>query len=340
MKIALDAMGGDNAPYVTVAGAVLAVSQAPDLHVVLVGDSPSIKRELSSHRYQSANISVVHASEVVAMDETPAQAVRKKKDSSVRKAIELVKAGTAQAATSAGNSGAMMALALVLLGRAEEVDRPAIATEMPSYKNPFLLLDAGANVDCSPENLFQFALMGDAYVRLVRGVDRPRIGLLSIGEEPSKGNELTKETFKLLKKTDVNFIGNIESKDVFMGEADVVVCDGFVGNIFLKTSEGLAEVFMKMLRREIGRSSLGKAGYLLMKPAIRRLKVEIDYAEYGGAPLLGINGSCFISHGRSTAKAIKNAVLKTADFASKKVSEAISREIKTFHHSVRTVAAG
>jgi len=333
-------MGGDNAPYVTVAGAVLAVSHAPDLHVVLVGDRASIERELASHRYPSSSISVVHASEVVAMDEPPAHAVRKKKDSSVRRAIELVKDGTAQAAASAGNSGAMMALALVLLGRAEEVDRPAIATEMPSYKNPFLLLDAGANVDCTPENLFQFALMGDAYVKLVMGVERPRIGLLSIGEEPSKGNELTKETFKLLKKIDINFIGNIESKDVFMGEADVVVCDGFVGNVFLKTSEGIAEVFMKMLRREIGRSSLGKVGYLLMKPAIRGFKTEIDYAEYGGAPLLGINGSCFISHGRSTAKAIKSAVVKAADFASKKVSEAISREIKMFHNSVRTVAAG
>jgi glycerol-3-phosphate acyltransferase PlsX len=211
---------------------------------------------------------------------------------------------------------------------------------MPSFKEPFLLLDAGANVDCTPENLFQFALMGDAYCRLIHDIERPRVALLSIGEEPSKGNELTKETYKLLEKIDINFIGNIESKDVFMGEADVVVCDGFVGNVFLKTSEGLADVFMKMLKREIGGSSVGKMGYILMNTSIKGFKARIDYAEYGGAPLLGIKGSCYISHGRSTSKAIKNAIKKASDFASKRVYEAISREIKLFHGSVNRVVAG
>ncbi|MEJ2181998.1 MAG: phosphate acyltransferase PlsX [Nitrospirota bacterium] len=340
MKIALDAMGGDFAPAVTVEGAVETVNELPDTEVVLAGDEPALLRELSSKKYPQGRISIVHATEVVGMEEPPLQAVRKKKDSSLRRAVEMVKAGQADAAVSAGNSGAMMALALFLLGRSEGVERPAIATEMPSFENPFLLLDAGANVDCSAENVLQFALMGDAYVRLVHKVPRPRVGLLSIGEEPSKGNELTKEAFKLLEKSSVNFIGNIESRAVFLGHADVVVCDGFVGNIFLKTSEGLAEVVLKMIRREIGASRVGKLGYLLMKSGIRNFKKKTDYDEYGGAPLLGIRGTCFISHGRSSPKAIKNALTKAAEFARTRAHEAISAEIREYHASGKTPVAG
>lgn len=340
MRIALDAMGGDFAPDVNVEGAIEAVGRSGDMEVVLVGDEPFVSKALSSRGYEGASISIAHASEVIGMDEPPSLAVRKKKDSSLRRAVELVKDGAADAAVSAGNSGAMMAMALLLLGRSEGVDRPAIATAMPSFKNQFLLLDAGATVDCSPENVFQFALMGDAYFRLIHNKPRPRVALLSIGEEPSKGNELTKETFKLLEKIDINFIGNIESKDVFMGEADVVVCDGFVGNIFLKTSEGMADVTMRMFKRDMNASSFSKIGYFLIKPALRHLRKNIDYSEYGGAPLLGINGSCFISHGRSSSKAIMNALMKASDFASKKVFEAIAAEIKSFGKTEKTVAAG
>jgi glycerol-3-phosphate acyltransferase PlsX len=342
MRVALDAMGGDSAPEATVAGALDVVQTTKDVEIVLVGNETLLRRELASSEHSTDRITVVHASEVITMDDPPAQFVRRKKDSSLRKVVEMVKEQEADAAVSAGNSGAMMALAFILLGRAEEVERPAIATEMPSFQEPFLLLDAGANVDCTAENLVQFALMGDAYCRLARKIEKPRIGLLSIGEEPTKGNELTKETFKLLEKTgSINFIGNIESKDAYLGSADVVVCDGFVGNIFLKTSEGLAEVIMKMIKREIYGSSVGKLGYLMVKSALKNFRKKVDYSEYGGAPLLGINGSCFISHGRSNANAIKNAILKASEFASKRVFKAISGEIKTFHDAEkRKVAAG
>jgi glycerol-3-phosphate acyltransferase PlsX len=340
MKIALDAMGGDYAPVVTVEGAVEAVNEHEDIEVLLVGDEPSIAKELSNKKYPESRISIRHASQVVSMDESPSQALRRKKDSSIKRAVELIRDKVADAVVTAGNSGAAMALALFKLGTAEGVVRPAIATTMPTFKKPFVLIDAGANVDCSPENLLQFALMGDAYCRLMLGRKRPKVALLSIGEEPTKGNELTKEAFKLLKKTDINFIGNIEGKDLFMGNADVVVCDGFIGNIVLKTSEGLAEVILKMLKKEIADVATGKLGYLLMKPAIKNFKKKTDYAEYGGAPLLGINGTCIISHGRSTAKAIRNAIKIAAEFSRKKVYAAISTELKEVYLAEKAFVTG
>jgi glycerol-3-phosphate acyltransferase PlsX len=340
MRIALDAMGGDRAPDVNIEGALEALGVSDDIEVVLVGDEPAILKRLSGKSYPASRIQVLHASEVITMGDSPSQAVRRKKDSSLRKAVELVRDKSADGAVSAGNSGAMMALALFLVGSSKGVDRPAIATMMPSYNKPFLLLDAGANVDCSPENLLHFALMGEAYCKHILMRPSPRVALLSIGEEPTKGNELTKESFKLIMRTGLNFIGNIESKDVFMGEADVVVCDGFAGNIFLKTSEGLVDVFMKMLRREIGGSLSGKLGYLLMSPSIKNLKRKMDYDEYGGAPLLGIDGTCLISHGRSSTKAIMNALVKASDFSRKKVYETISDEIQRVRHKERPVAAG
>ena len=221
-----------------------------------------------------------------------------------------------------------MATSLFLLGTSKGVDRPAIATVMPTLKDTFILLDAGANVDCKPENLLQFALMGNTYCKLLLGKNSPKVALLSIGEEDTKGNELTKEAFKLLKGTRLNFIGNIEGKDMFTGKADVIVCDGFIGNIALKISEGLAETIIKMLKREITSVSTGRIGYLMMKPAIRNFKKRTDYDEYGGAPLLGINGACIISHGRSTAKAIKNALRVASDYAGKRVFEVISTDIE------------
>jgi glycerol-3-phosphate acyltransferase PlsX len=225
-----------------------------------------------------------------------------------------------------------MAMALVLLGKAPGVDRPAIATIMPSLTGSFVLIDAGANVDCKPENLLQFAYMGNVYYRAIFGDPSPRIALLSIGEEDTKGNELTKESFKLLKgRKDLNFIGNIEGKDVFTGRANVIVCDGFIGNIVLKTSEGLAETILKMLKQEIANVTTGKLGYLMIKPAIRNFKKRTDYDEYGGAPLLGINGTCIISHGRSSARALKHAIRVAAEMSRQRVHESIATSLNDSH---------
>ncbi len=328
MKIALDAMGGDFGPAVTVEGAVETLNEDDDLEIILVGDEEVIKRELSSKRYPFSRLQIKHASQVVGMDEPALTAIRRKKDSSIRRAVELVKSKEADAAVSAGHSGVAMAVSVFILGVAENVDRPAIATIMPTLKKPFVLIDAGANVDCTPQNLLQFALMGNAYCKTMFNIPSPRIALLSIGEEDTKGNILTKEAFKLVKNTSLNFIGNIEGKDIFTGNADVVVCDGFIGNVVLKTSEGLAEVIIKMLRREISEISTGRIGYLFLKPALRNFKKKTDYAEYGGAPLLGINGTCIISHGRSSSKAIKNAIKVASEFSRKRVYDVIAEEIR------------
>jgi glycerol-3-phosphate acyltransferase PlsX len=332
MRVALDAMGGDYAPSVNIEGAVETVNEHGDIHVILVGNEQLIGKELDNKRYASNRISLEHAPQVVEMRESPTAALRKKKESSIRIGLELVKSGRADAFVSAGHSGVVMATSLFLLGTSKGVDRPAIATLMPTLKGTFILLDAGANVDCKPENLQQFALMGNTYCKLIMGKSNPSVALLSIGEEDTKGNELTKEAFKLIKTTHLNFIGNIEGKDIFSGKADVVVCDGFIGNIALKISEGLAETILKMLKMEISSVSTGRIGYLMMKPVIRNFKKRTDYDEYGGAPLLGINGSCIISHGRSTAKAIKNALRVAADYASKKVFDAISADIEREMH--------
>lgn len=326
MRVALDAMGGDFAPDVTIAGALEAVSEY-DINVVLVGDKQRLTESLHNKRYPSDKISIHHASEIVEMHESPSIALRRKKDSSIRRAVELVKNGEADAAVSAGHSGVAMATALFVLGKLPNVDRPAIAAIMPSLTGYFLLIDAGANVDCKPDNLLEFAYMGNAYYTSIFDVPSPRIALLSIGEEDTKGNELTKEAFKLLKGTDMNFTGNIEGKDIFSGNADVIVCDGFIGNIVLKVSEGLAETIMKMLKREIANVTTGKLGYLMIKPAIRNFKKKTDYSEYGGAPLLGINGTCIISHGRSSARAIKNAIRVAGEMAKKKVHETIANAL-------------
>lgn len=326
MRVALDAMGGDRAPSVNIEGALEAVHEWPDIEVILVGKEEEIKAGLRGKKAEK--IEVVHASDVIAMDDYLTTAIRKKKDSSIKKAVELVKNGRADAVLSAGHSGITMALAHLILGKAKGVERPAIATLMPSLKENFLLLDAGANVDCTPKNLLEFALMADAYARLVMGRNEPKIALLSIGEEEVKGNELTKEAFKLLERADIKFVGNIEGRDIFKGDVDVVVCDGFVGNVVLKTSEGLAEAALKMLRKEITGRFSGKIGYMFLKPALKSFKKKTDYAEVGGAPLLGINGACIICHGRSSSKAIKNAIKMAADFASKRVFEAISSEIE------------
>lgn len=328
MRVALDAMGGDHAPSVNIEGAIETIREREDIEVILVGDESLVKKELKKKRYIPDRISLEHASQVVEMHESLSAAIRKKKDSSIKIGIELVKSGKADAFVSAGHSGVTMATSLLLLGKSKGVDRPAIATLMPTIRDTFIMLDVGATVDCSPENLLQFALMGNTYCKLILGRTDPKIALLSIGEEDTKGNELTKKAFKLIKNSRLNFIGNIEGKDVFTGKADVVVCDGFIGNIALKISEGLAETIMKMLKREITSDSAGRIGYLLMKPAIKSFKKKTDYDEYGGAPLLGINAASIISHGRSTAKAIKNAIIVASNYADKRVFEAISIDIE------------
>jgi len=332
MRVVLDAMGGDHAPTVNIEGAVETVHESDDIDVILVGDEATIRKELKGRKYKSGRISVVHASQVVEMHEPTTVAIRKKRDSSIRVGIGLVKAGNADAFVSAGHSGVVMGTSLLLLGMSKGVDRPAIATLMPTLRDTFILLDVGATVDCKPENLYQFALMGNIYCKLILGREKPSVGLLSIGEEDIKGNELTKEAFKLIKQSRLNFIGNIEGKDIFTGMADVVVCDGFIGNIALKISEGLAETILKMLRKEISSITAGRLGYLMLKPAIRNFKKRTDYDEYGGAPLLGINGTSIISHGRSSSKAIKNALKVANEFSRKKVYAAISEAVQADLH--------
>jgi glycerol-3-phosphate acyltransferase PlsX len=327
MKIALDAMGGDYAPATNIDGAIDALDGNKELSIILVGDEAKISSELKKRDCKGLSIEVKHASQVVEMEESPLTAIRRKKDSSIRVAIDLVKAGKADAMISAGNSGVVMATALLILGKLPGIERPAIAAIMPSFKDHFVLIDAGANVDCKPLNLYQFGIMGDAYAKCIFDIESPKIGLLSIGEEDAKGNELTKEALKLLKDAHINFIGNIEGKDIFEGEADVVVCDGFVGNITLKVSEGLAETLSKMLKKEMMEKASGKIDPSLLKEAFKNFKLRTDYSEYGGAPLLGISKPCIISHGRSSSKAIKNAIKVAGTFQSKGVLDVISREI-------------
>lgn len=324
MQIALDAMGGDRGSQELIAGALLAVEQN-DLKILLVGDKNQIRSHLDFLSPSSKTLSsleIVHSSQVVEMDEHPVDAIRKKKDSSILVAFDLVKQGKACAAVSAGNSGATLAAGMLKLGRLKGISRPGIASSFPTLKKPVVLMDIGANVDCKPSHLFQFAIMASAYSQ-IHGIKLPRVGILSNGEEAGKGNALVKETQELLKKSSLNFVGNVEGRDVYQGDIDVVVCDGFVGNVCLKISEGLAEAAMQMLRDEIMKSFLAKIGYLLARPAFKAFKKRVDYAEYGGAPLLGVNGIGIVSHGKSSSHAIKNALLEAAQMKRNRVNESI-----------------
>src|SRR5581483_10694422 len=323
MKIALDAMGGDDAPAAIIEGAIEA-ARALDVEIILVGDESEIKKELARHATDRLRLSIVHASQRVEMDESPSSVVRKKRDSSIWVATNLVKKSEAVAVISAGNTGASMATALFILGPLPGVERPAIATPLPTLKGTSILIDVGANVDCKPQHLFQFGIMGHIYAKEILGISQPKVGLLSIGEEDSKGNELTKEVFKLLKASALHFIGNVEGRDVYTGGADVIVCDGFIGNVALKISEGLSDAIIQFLRTEIMSSSLGKLGYLLLKPSFSRFRKKVDYAEYGGAPLLGVDGISIICHGRSSGRAIKNAIR----VAKESYDRGINRHIK------------
>jgi len=329
VQIALDAMGGDHGPQELIAGALLAVDQA-DVSIHLVGDEILLKKHLESVSAREESLSrlkIVHAPTVVGMDENPVDAIRKKKDSSIMVAFDLVKRGETAAAVSAGNSGATLAAAVRKLGRLKNVARPGLASIFPTMKGPVVIMDVGANVECRPVHLYQFAIMASAFSRLYK-VDLPRVGLLTIGEEASKGNSLVRETYALLKQSHLNFIGNVEGRDVFQGDVDVIICDGFVGNICLKISEGLAEAAMKMLKDEIVKSSRAKLGYLLARPAFQNFKKRVDYATYGGAPLLGIKGTGIICHGKSSSHAIQNAILEALEMEKLNINEAISRDLE------------
>ncbi|MBI4414544.1 MAG: phosphate acyltransferase PlsX [candidate division NC10 bacterium] len=316
-------MGGDAGPAVNVEGAVAAAREL-GLGVILVGVQEEVRRHLDRHDLSGLPIKVRHASEVVEMEESPSTALRKKKDSSIRVAVDLVRNGDADAVVSAGNTGAVMAITLVVLGPLPGVERPAIAAALPTLAGHAILLDVGANVDCKPRHLVQFAIMGNVYARQALGKARPRVGLLSIGEEETKGNELTKEAFRALEEEPgIEFIGNVEGVDVFRGHADVVVCDGFTGNVALKIGESVAETIMALIREEVTADLRSRAGALLLKPAFRRLQRRLDYSEIGGAPLLGVNGITIISHGRSSAKAIRNALRVAGDCVRSRVLDNI-----------------
>jgi glycerol-3-phosphate acyltransferase PlsX len=329
VTIAVDAMGGDHAPEAEVEGAVRAAKAFP-VQIVLVGKEDLLKKELA--RYEDSlglPVQVVHASERVTMEDSAARAVRSKRDSSIRVASRLVRDGLVQGLVSAGNTGAVMATAKMVQGMVHGVDRPALSAVFPTVKGtPAVMMDVGANVDCSPQMLAQFAVMGDIYSRVIFENKNPRVGLLSIGEEEHKGNDLTRTVTPMLRSLPINFIGNVEGGDLYSGKADVIICDGFIGNVALKSSEGVIEVIVQMLKESLQASISGQMGYLLARRALKQFKKRLDYSEYGGAPLLGVKGVCIICHGRSNANAIKNAIRVAAQFAQARINQRIETELK------------
>lgn len=336
-RIALDAMGGDNAPDEIVKGALLAAAEYPDVAITLVGREEVLREKLGAAI--PPRIEIVDAREVVDMTDNALAPLRRKRNSSIRVCANLVAEGKADAMVSAGHTGAAMTSAYKVLGTIEGVSRPALAAVLPNAKGYTVLLDVGANVDAKPENLREFAVMGHFYAQMIFGIAAPRVGLLSIGEEEGKGNQTTKDTFRVLKETGLNFMGNAEGRDVFNGNADVIVCDGFVGNVVLKASESLAEMMSRLIREEITRGFTRKMGALLAKGAFDDVKKRTDYSEYGGAPLLGVNGGCIISHGRSQAKAVKNAIRVARDFSMNRVDAKIREKISDLHSREHESAA-
>jgi glycerol-3-phosphate acyltransferase PlsX len=337
--IALDAMGSDRAPKPEIEGAIQA-SRQYGVRVLLVGPEPQIRAELDRHIWASRlPIEIVHASEVVTMQDKAVQSVRAKRDSSLRVGVRLVRDGQAAGFVTAGNTGAAMATAKMVLGAIPGVDRPALAAVFPTVLGTAAaLLDVGANVDCKPENLEQFAVMGDIYFRSMFGTPRPRVGLLSIGEEETKGNELTRAAYRLLKNLPLNFVGNVEGRDLYGGQIDVIVTDGFVGNVALKTSEGVANLVRATLKESLKATITRQVGALLSRSAFSDFKKRLDHTEYGGAPLLGIKGVCFITHGSSNANAIKNAIRVAAEFAERGINDTIEKELASLRTaSSRTV---
>ena len=330
MRIAIDAMGGDGGPAVTVDGALVAARHL-QVGLLLVGDAAAIESELARHPvaslFRRLDVQVADAPDCVGMAEAAAQALRRKPRASIRVAAEAVRDGRADALFSAGHTGASVMAAHAAFGLLPGVDRPALATIVPTRRSPAVLLDAGANVGCRAAHLVQFALMGSAYARIALGLASPRVALLSIGEEETKGNDLIREAHQLLKSAPINFIGNVEGRHVYAGDADVIVCDGFTGNVTLKLSEGLVETVEALLHDELAATFGGRVGYVLSRQAFRRFRRRVDYSEYGGAPLLGLNGLCIVGHGRSSAKAVANAVTMAVRAVNEGLIDKLSRNL-------------
>lgn len=335
MRIALDAMGGDHAPEITVAGAIRAAREL-DAEIVLVGQRESIEQSLATYPRRPANLSIVHADEVIGMDESPVASVRKKRHSSINIGVELLKKREVEAFVSAGNTGAVVSAATLLVGLLPGVERPGIAILLPGVKGNTLVIDVGANIDPRPMHLLQYALMGEAYVRWVLGKARPTVGLLNVGEEETKGTEFIKETYSLLEASGVNFVGNVEGHDIFSGEFNVIVCDGFAGNVALKTAESLAHAINQLLKRSLARSFVTRLGAWLARDAFRQLRAEVDYAEHGGAQLLGVDGVTIIAHGSSNTKAIKNALWTAYDTVRHESNRHIVEAVSTYGQRVAT----
>jgi glycerol-3-phosphate acyltransferase PlsX len=330
MWIAVDAMGGDDAPRQPVHGALRAADEF-GISVFLVGDEVVLTSELDLLKLPAEitrRVEIVHAGEVVDMDEPAITPIRRKRNASIRVGAQLVRDGRARALVSAGNTGATMICAKMVIGTSQGVDRPALAATLPNPKGHSVLLDVGANIDCKPHHFRQFAVMGYFYAQEIVGVEEPRIGLLSIGEEEGKGSDSVKEAFKVLEEAGLNFVGNVEGSDVFSGDVDVIVCDGFVGNVLLKSAESLADMVTSMLREEFESRFWSRIGYLLATPSLKSFRRRTDYSEYGGAPLLGVEGGCFIAHGRSDANAIKNAVKRAVEFEEHGIASKVSDKLR------------
>lgn len=332
MRIIIDAMGGDNGPSVVVEGAIKAILENGNKieEILMVGRREVLIKELDKRQSSDLPIQIIHASEIIEMRESPSVAVRTKKDSSIVVAMKLLKEKQAEAIISPGNTGAVMAAALLNLGRLKGVARPAITTLIPTNKGMSVLLDVGANVDCKPKHLFQFALMGQVYAKYILGIKSPSIGLLSVGEEEGKGCGLTNATYGLLKSTSLNFVGNVEGKDIINGKVDVIICDGFVGNVVLKFAESLVETILEFLKKEISKSLIQKLGAFFLKPTFKALKKKLDHQEYGGAPLMGVNGNCIICHGSSTSKSIQSALRMASMLVKQEVNNHIEESIKEY----------
>ncbi len=338
MKIALDAMGGDFGPSHLVPGAVMALKEYPHINkLFLVGDTAQIEAELNKLDYNDGKIDIVHSTQVVDMSDRAWSAVRRKKDSSVSRAVDLVKYGQADAIVSAGHTGAAVAASMIKLRTLAGIDRPGIAAVLPTETNVFVLVDAGANIDARPEHLLQYAFMGSVYSRHVLGYKNPTVGLISLGEEDVKGNEMTKEVFKMLKKSSLNFVGNIEGRHLFEDPVEVVVCDGFVGNVILKTCESISVAIFQWLKHELARTATRKLGALLARESFRTIRDKTNYEEYGGSPLLGVNGICIIAHGSSTPLAIKNALRVAAESIEQQVNPHIVEEIRRYHETTTSL---
>lgn len=329
MRIAIDGMGGDNSPNAVVQGCIEALEDFSDIELYITGPEGKLKELFNNYNYDKNRVNFINATEVISLNEHPAMALRRKKDSSIVKALNLVKDKQCDAIISAGSTGAFLAGCTLIIGRIKGIERPALAPVMPGKKGPFMIIDAGANADSKPSYLVQFAKMGEVYFKAIMGVSSPKVGLINIGAEEEKGNELTKETYKLLKQEDnINFIGNVEPREVSKGENEVLVCDGFVGNVVLKMYEGVASTVLSMIKEEIMTSTMAKIGAIFLKPTFNSLKKKMDYKEYGGAPFLGVDGICVKAHGSSDGKAFKNAIRQARLFHKNELIKKIKEEIE------------